>query len=458
MEQEGSREPRPGTVLDGQTLLERMQASVAELERLTAVEGSDISASVRESLQRETAALRRMQGDVEALLSRWAEEREQQRAQLQEEQEREHRTLSLNLLAAGLAHEINNPLAYTTGNIEYLQQRLPCHALPAPLADECHQVLDEALEGARHIRRVVADLRAISQGDTCAEEPVDLPAVLERALRMAANHLRHRARVVRDFGKNVPRVLGTTTKLGQVVLNLVINAAQAIPEGRVSENQLTLALREEAGGVVLSISDTGRGIPPDVLPHVFDPFFTTRGGGMGMGLPICRDIITSLGGDIRVHSEPGKGTTVEVTLRRADLPEQPKATECEALPAPRARRILVVDDEPRVVDLLRRLMRGHELVSAANGREALERIRATPDFDVILCDLMMPELTGMDVYETVRATWPGLHERIVFISGGVFSVEMQRFLKEVKNPLLTKPFEPQRLHGVLATAHERLGH
>ncbi|AEI66130.1 ATP-binding protein [Corallococcus macrosporus] len=458
MEQEDGREPQSGKVPDGPTLMERMQASVAALERLTQVAAPDMSESVRESLQRETAALRRMRGELEALLSQRAVEREQRQARLNEEQAREHRTLSLNLLAAGLAHEINNPLAYTTGNIEYLQQQLPCHALPAHLADECHQVLDEALEGARHIRRVVADLRALSQGDSSTEEPVDLPAVLERTLRMAANHLRHRARVVRSYGANVPRVVGTTTKLGQVALNLVINAAQALPEGRVSENQLTLALREEPGVVVLSISDTGRGIPPDVLPHVFDPFFTTRGGGMGMGLPICRDIIISLGGSIRVDSEPGKGTTVEVTLRRADLPEQPQAAERAAPPPQRARRILVVDDEPRVVDLLRRLMRGHELVSAANGREALERIRATPDFDVILCDLMMPELTGMDVYEAVRATWPGLHERIVFISGGVFSGEMQRFLKEVKNPLLTKPFEPQRLQGVLATARGRLGH
>lgn len=449
MEQEDTRKPPPGAMSDGRTLLERMQASLAALEQLAPPERADLPPDVREALQRETATLQQVRGELEAVLSREGTTRE--------EQAREQRTHPLNLLAAGVAHEINNPLAYTMGNIEYLQQRLPGNTLPAPLADEYQQVLDEALEGARHIRRIVADLRALSQGDTSADEPVDLPAVLERTLRMAATHLRHRARVVRDYGTDVPRVLGSSTKLGQVVLNLVVNAAQAFPEGRVSENLLTLSLREEADAVVLSVADTGRGISPETLPHVFDPFFTTRGEGMGMGLPICREIVTSLGGDIRVHSEPGEGTTVVVTLRRAARPE-PKVATRESAATHRTRRILVVDDEPRVVDLLRRLMRNHELVSAANGREALERLRATPDFDVILCDLMMPELTGMDVYETVRATWPGLHERIVFMSGGVFSVEMQRFLKQVKNPLLTKPFEPQRLHGVLATAHERLGH
>ncbi|WP_163779926.1 hybrid sensor histidine kinase/response regulator [Myxococcus vastator] len=457
MEQEDTPKPRSGAPSDGHTLLERMRASLAALEQLAPPARADLPSDVREALQRETAALQQVRGELEALLSREALTREERSARLSMEQGREQRTNPLNLLAAGVAHEINNPLAYTMGNIEYLRQRLPCHTLPAPLADECQQVLEEALEGARHIRRIVADLRALSQGDTRADEPVDLPAVLERTLRMAATHLRHRARVVRDYGPDVPPVLGTPTKLGQVVLNLVVNAAQAFPEGRVSENQLTLSLREETDAVVLSVADTGRGIPPEILPHVFNPFFTTRGEGMGMGLPICREIVTSLGGDLRVHSEPGKGTTVEVTLRRAARPE-PKVASREAAPTHRARRILVVDDEPRVVDLLRRLMRGQELVSAANGREALERLRATPDFDVILCDLMMPELTGMDVYETVRATWPGLHERIVFMSGGVFSVEMQRFLKQVKNPLLTKPFEPQRLQGVLATAHERLGH
>jgi CheY-like chemotaxis protein len=288
---------------------------------------------------------------------------------------------------------------------------------------------------------------------------VDLLAVIESTLRVASNQLRHRAQVVRDYRADVPRVRGTATRLGQVLLNLVLNAAHAIPEGHYSENRVTLTVRPEADGVLLAVADTGCGIPPEVMPRIFDPFFTTRGvgGGMGMGLAICRNIITALGGSICVRSEPGQGTTVDVYLPRAEhVPTE--ATEQQLAPASTGRRVLVVDDEPRVLDLVRRLLRGHELVTAANGREALERLRADRDFDVILCDLMMPELTGMDVYHSVRDTWPGLHERIAFITGGAFTPETQRFLQQVDNPLLTKPFEPAHIRSLVTGAQARLRH
>ncbi|WP_426750974.1 hybrid sensor histidine kinase/response regulator [Myxococcus sp. Y35] len=452
MEQEDTRQHRPGAVSNSRTLLERLKAAAANLERLCSEE------DVHEALQDEAASLRRMHDELAALLEHFSLERAQRNARLREELERELQQGPLGLVVAGIVHELSNPLAYTTGNLEYLQQRLLDPALPASLAEECRQVLDESLEGARHIRRVVADIRDFSRGASGGgETPVDLQAVLERTLRMAASHLRHRARVVKDYGASVPRVLGTETRLSQVALNLVLNAAQAMPENRVSENALTVALREEGDGVVLSISDTGRGIAPDLLPHIFEPYFTTRGEGMGMGLAICREFVKALGGTIHVRSEPGKGTTVEVRLRRAEPPAPPMATK-PTVAAARPRRILVVDNEPRTVDRLRHLVHGYDLVTAAHGCEALERLRARADFDAILCDLGLPEMTGMEFYERVRTSWPGLHERIVFTTSGVFTSELQHFLQQVKNPLLTKPFEPQRLQGVLASTDEHLGH
>ncbi|MBZ4415556.1 hybrid sensor histidine kinase/response regulator [Myxococcus sp. RHSTA-1-4] len=384
-------------------------------------------------------------------------ERKRRDTALLHEKEQEQRARSLGIIAAGLAHEINNPLAYTTGNLEYLKQRLPCPQVPAGLEDECHQVLDEALEGAVRIRRIVADLGAFSLQDSEELEAVDLVAVINTTLRMAANQLRHRAQVVREQDGDVPKVRGTRTKLGQVLLNLVLNAAQAIPEGRYSENRITLRVRTSDEGVVLALSDTGRGIPPEVLPRIFDPFFTTRrgSGGTGMGLAICRDIITGLGGKIAVRSEPGQGTTVEVHLLRAEQAE-PEPPPQKLAPPSRGKRVLAVDDEPRVLDMLKRLLRGHELVTAGNGREALERLRADTTFDVILCDLMMPELTGVDVYHAVRESWPGLHERIVFITGGAFTPETQRFLQQVGNPVLTKPFEPAHLRELVTSISARL--
>ncbi|NTX56517.1 ATP-binding protein [Myxococcus sp. CA039A] len=379
-----------------------------------------------------------------------AVERKRRDAQLLQEKEREQRAQSLGILAAGLAHEINNPLAYTAGNLEYLRERLP--GPNEPTDEECRQVLDEALEGTLRIQRIVADLKALSATSAEAMEPVDLKAVTESTLRMAANQLRHRAQVVRDYDTEVPRVRGTATKLGQVLLNLVLNAAHAIPDGHASQHRITVALRAEADEVRLSISDTGCGIAADVMPRIFDPLFTTRrsGEGMGMGLAICRDIISALGGRIGVSSEPGQGTTVEVFLPRAEH-------DAFVAPVPRVgppslgRRVLVVDDEPRVLDLMRRLLRGHELVTVANGREALAHLGQDRAFDVILCDLMMPELTGMDVYHSVRDSWPGLHDRIVFISGGAFTPETKRFLQEVRNPVLAKPFEAQHLRDMVMT-------
>jgi nitrogen-specific signal transduction histidine kinase len=388
-------------------------------------------------------------------------ERKRRHAMRLHEKELEQRAESLGLLAAGIAHEINNPLAYTAGNLEYLRERLPCAqdaANDGP--DGCHQVLEEALEGATRIQRIVADLRsmAITLPESASSEPVDLKAVIESTLRVASNQLRHRAQVVRDYCVDLPRVRGTSTKLGQVLLNLVLNAANAIPEGHYSENRVTLSVRPESDGVLLAVSDTGCGIPPEVLPRIFDPFFTTRGprGGMGMGLAICRSLITSLGGSISVRSKPGQGTTVDVYLPRAE--EEPKPVpELKPVPDSSGRRVLVVDDEPRVLELVRRLLRGHELVTAANGREALERLRADRDFDLILCDLMMPELTGMDVYHSVRDTWPGLQERIAFITGGAFTPETRRFLQQVTNPLLTKPFEPAHIRQLVTASQPRPG-
>ncbi|NMO18541.1 response regulator [Pyxidicoccus fallax] len=386
-------------------------------------------------------------------------ERKRRDALLLQEKEQEQRARSLGIIAAGLAHEINNPLAYTTGNLEYLKQRMPCAHTPEGLAHECHQVLDEALEGAIRIRRIVSDMGAFSLKDSDEVEAVDLEAVINSTLRMAANQLRHRAQVVRDYEPGMPRVRGSRTKLGQVLLNLVLNAVYAIPEGHFSEHRISLRVRHSAESVVLTLSDTGHGIPPEVLPRIFDPFFTTRrgSGGMGMGLAICRDIVTALGGKIAVRSAPGEGTTVEVHLVPAEQAVPELATRALA-PSSSGKRVLVVDDEPRVLDMLKRLLRGHELVTASNGREALERLRADTSFDVILCDLMMPELTGVDVYQAVRERWPGLHERIVFITGGAFTPETQRFLQQVGNRVLTKPFEPAHLRELVTSAAARLPH
>ncbi len=177
----------------------------------------------------------------------------------------------------------------------------------------------QAREAARRVRQIVRDLRIFSRSEVDATGPVDLTAVLESTLRMAWNEIRHRARLVKDF-EAVPAVEGNESRLGQVFLNLIVNAAQAIPEGRAESNQIRVRLAQaQSGQVEVAITDTGPGIPPEVLQRLFTPFFTTKppGVGTGLGLSICHKIITSIGGSIEVDTEVGRGTTFRVLLRPA---------------------------------------------------------------------------------------------------------------------------------------------
>jgi two-component system, NtrC family, sensor kinase len=373
------------------------------------------------------------------------------------EKEMHQRAESMGILAAGLAHEINNPLSFTSGNLSFLKESLPRNPreYTPDLAAECQDVLADALEGTARIRRIVADLKSFSSADAAELGAVDLKSLVDSTLRMASNQLRHRAEVVRAYG-DIPLVRGTVTKLGQVLLNLILNAAQAIPEGHVSRNRITVSMESTEETVKVTIADTGCGILEEVLPRIFDPFFTTRrvGEGMGMGLAISRNIISSFGGTISVRSRVGVGTTVEVVLPRAERPQEKGVEEVPAR-VTAGRRVLVVDDESRVLELLKRTLRGHELVLASNGREALERLEADPRFDLILCDLMMPELTGMDVYRYVSERHPELKERIVFITGGAFTPDTKRFLQEVSNPVVTKPFELNSIRSLVSGTGER---
>ncbi|HEY6099603.1 MAG TPA: ATP-binding protein [Anaeromyxobacter sp.] len=288
--------------------------------------------------------------------------------------------------------------------------------------------------------------------------PVDVRAVLESALAMAQHEIKHRARVVVDFPAEPLAVDANAARLGQVFLNLLVNAAQAIPEGHADRNEIRLSARAAGARVVLEVFDTGVGIPPEELGRLFDPFFTTKpmGGGTGLGLAICHGIVATLGGEISVASRAGAGTTFTVALPAADArrlalaaerdpsPEEPK-------PSARRGRVLVIDDEPGIGTAIQRVLRrDHDVVAATSGREALSVIKSASDFDAVLCDVMMPELTGMEIYRVLRAELPELAERVVFMSGGAFTPEARAFLSEVPNRSIAKPFDPTALRAVVA--------
>jgi signal transduction histidine kinase len=229
-------------------------------------------------------------------------------------------------LAAGVGHEINNPLAYIISNLHYISGELR-EARPAGESQrwvEMEQALGEALEGAERVRRIVQELKTFSRARPQEQQRVDLRAVLETALSLTEAQTRQRARVVRDYDTPL-EVLGDASRLGQVFLNLLSNATQAIPEGHPAQHELRVSSRrEEPGRVVVAVSDTGAGIPPEVLPRIFEPFFTTKsvGVGTGLGLSICHTYVQAMGGEIRVRTEVGRGTTFEVVLHQAPAAER----------------------------------------------------------------------------------------------------------------------------------------
>jgi PAS domain S-box-containing protein len=250
------------------------------------------------------------------------------------------RMASVGTLAAGVAHEINNPLSYILSNLKFLSGELgELEAKHPERLEEARKVTNEALEGAERVRRIVLDLHTFASPDD-KPGPVDVHRVLDLAINIASNQIRVRARMVKDYGQ-VPLVQGDESRLGQVAINLLVNAAQAIPEGHPDENEIRIVTRvDSAGRTLIEVRDTGCGIPPEIRSHVFEPFFTTKpvGTGTGLGLSICHGIVTALGGEITLESDLGKGSVFRVALPPALPPAAPGATgggsngEPQALP------------------------------------------------------------------------------------------------------------------------------
>ena len=231
------------------------------------------------------------------------------------------RMTSMGTLAAGVAHEINNPLAYVTANVAYLSEQLAEDTLPPESLSEMREVLAETQEGALSIRSIVRDLMSFSRGDEERLGPVDLHQVIERAGRLVRNELQRYCAQLERALEPVPRVQGNASRLGQVMVNLLVNALQAFPEHRPECNRIRVSTRLEAPRhVVIEVEDNGKGMSQDVLQRIFDPFFTTKpvGVGTGLGLAICHTIVESMGGRIDVRSTPGCGTTFRVILSAAE--------------------------------------------------------------------------------------------------------------------------------------------
>jgi len=379
----------------------------------------------------------------------------------------------MGMLAAGVAHEINNPLAYALHHLESLSEdlprvaeqlaglrrapggrgrgaarreapagtdRVPDEALWADVVERAR----EALGGVRKIMSIARGLGTFSRVEPDRVEPVDLRYPIESAISIAQNEIKYRAKLDKDLGSTA-LVLASEGRLSQVFLNLVVNAAHAIHEGDVEHNRIMVRTWQEGPTVLVEVRDTGAGIPPEHRERIFEPFFTTKpvGVGSGLGLYIVRNIVAGYGGTIEVQSEVGAGSRFLIRLPAATgKPVEEELAEPPTVEAAAARgRVLVIDDDPGIRRVLRRILVQHELVEAESGDGAVEVLAQDQRFDVILCDVMMPTMSGTDLHRWLVEHSPGLARRVIFVTGGAFTPDAREYLDRLDNRRLQKPFE-----------------
>lgn len=371
------------------------------------------------------------------------------KAELVASLERANRMSSLGVMAACIAHEVNNPLAYLAGNLSFLAQRAEREA---PIDDEHREAIKDAIDATDRVRAIVGELKHYAREDTEAAGPVSVQRIVAEATKLVRNELKHSATVVVEAGE--PRwVAGVESRLVQVVLNLLLNASQAFDADETDGNRVWIRIEDDGENVVIRVADNGPGIPEALLHRVSRPFFTTKAPsqGTGLGLAVCEEIVVQSRGELRIGNRPEGGAEVSIHLPRVRAPiETPKTPVPVEAVELRPSRILVIDDEPLVRRALVRLLREHEVVEAESGIEGLAQMEEGAPFDAILCDVMMPRLSGLDVYERMRTEHPDLTDRLVLMSGGAFDPRLQALLSTFAEvPLIDKPFDLVQLHAAL---------
>ena len=379
------------------------------------------------------------------------------------------RLLSLGRLAAGVGHEINNPLAFVLLNLSQAIEKLrtPLRtgraALATPLVDIALAEMEARLAGVRdmledcqiggeRIRETVGNLQRLSRQDPQHQGTLDIHKVIEQSVSMVWNQIRHRARLVKAFAA-VPMIQGNGTALGQVFLNLLVNAAHAIPEGDAEGNEIRITTRVDPGHdgdeLVVEVRDSGRGITAADASRVFEPFFTTKpiGEGTGLGLSVSWQTVCDHGGRMKVESEVGRGTVFRVFLPIHDSPAPQPALIALPASGPVTRgRVLVIDDDPLIGRVIGSTLGDeHDVCVLQRASEAIDMLARGEMFDLVLCDVVMPDLSGPEFYATVVDRWPHLLARLVFMTGGAFTPGTLDLTERLPIRVLPKPFKIDRL-------------
>ncbi|MGM0558254.1 MAG: hybrid sensor histidine kinase/response regulator [Myxococcota bacterium] len=377
------------------------------------------------------------------------------------------RLVNFGTLAAGIGHELNNPLAFVLGNMDFtagtlksLQRELEAASRRHPddrglsscleLVDELGDATRDMKEGAGRLRDIVADLRVFTRvdadGENCA---IDLREPLESAISIGFSEIRHRATLIREFSGRLPAVNVHRGRISQVFLNLLVNAAQAFGDNTDQDNRIWVRLRNVDGYVIAEVEDNGPGITDEQKSRIFEAFYTTKPAteGTGLGLSICESLVEEEGGEIEVESQPGEGALFRVRLPAVEG-EEPQTRDLSPSPAaglPRL-RVLVVDDEPAVSRTIQRMLGPkHELTTVSDARIAVEALRSGEAFDVILCDIIMPRMNGEEFLGVLSEDFEDLVERIIFMTGGASMDIVTRMRESSPQPILDKPFTRREL-------------
>ncbi len=376
------------------------------------------------------------------------------------------RMAGIGQMISGVAHELNNPLTSVLGFAQLLLTRRS--------GTQRDGDLQSILQGAQLASRIAKNLLLLSREAGPERLPVDLNEIVERTLALRSYELRlENIAVTTDFCRELPPVLADAGQLQQVLLNLIVNAEQAIRQKKVQGKILLRTTLLSADRMAFQVADDGPGIAPEALAHIFDPFFTTKpaGVGTGLGLSIVYGIVHEHGGEVLADSREGAGATftVELPVAKFLVATQAKGLQAAETPgeaaasAPLRGKSLVVEDEPTVARLIADVLgeEGHPVDAVLDSREGL-LLAQKGVYDLVICDLRMPHLDGQGFYRQLKRQG-GLHEqRLIFVTGDTLSPHTVKFLRSSGVPYLAKPFRVEELkeivqRALLAAVHRKEG-
>ncbi len=358
---------------------------------------------------------------------------------------------SLGQMTAGIAHEINNPLAALVPNIQQLRDRFqelneaPTQNSASPVARSISELLDDCGAACQQIRSVVGEMLRFAHPEEQKGRRVSIPDLVDDALSLLSREVRFSARLERDY-QPTPDLVVDRGMLSQAILNVAINANQALTTSDVKDKWIRVTTRMFEGGIAIDVSNSGPPIPDEAKQEIFEPFYTTKspGDGVGLGLSIAYETVRRHGGYISVVDD--SPTTFRIWLPK-DTGKTLVSSRPPRSPAPPQSppEVLVVDDELLVRKSLRRVLDSVASVTLASGGQDAIELMARQEFEVILCDLLMPRITGMQLYQSVLESNPELASRFVFLTGGTSDVKAREFLKTVSNPRAFKPIDSEQL-------------